>query len=247
MRISGYNSDSIASLFSGFHHTTSGKSSLSNFNSYDGFGDFTSVLSEYNSVKSGSYYKLLKKYYAQDNSTNTANRSQVSQRTSLSDVKGTVSKAVVTVAEDATDLTNSLKKLRDKDLYQKDVKEIYSAVKDYVSDYNDMVRSGERSKVSGVASNTAKLVNMSSYNEADLAKIGISIKEDHTLALDEETFSKADSKDVETLFTGPGYGSAQETNTSLIRYYAQAAASTGSYEKNGTYSAPSAYDFSSYI
>ena len=241
MRISGYDANAITSLFSNFNRKSSDHGNRSSE-----VGNFTSVLSEYNSVKSGSYYKLLKKYYAQNTDTGASGR--VSRKaTSSSDVKGTVSKAVVNAAEDATDLSNSIKKLRDSSLYEKDAKEIYAAVKDYVSDYNSMVKSGEKSSVSGVSTNTARLKDVSDYNKVALEKIGITIGADHSLSLDEETWKKADMKDVKELFTGSGYGSAQASNASLIGYYAKAAASTGGYQRNGMYSVPSAYDFSSYV
>ena len=232
MRISGYDSNTIATLFSGFQHSAKD----------GGMMNLTSVLSEYNSVKSGNYLKLLKKYYAQDENPS------VHKKTVSSDLAGVVPKKVTATVSSAKNLSDSITNVMDSSLYQKDVSDIYKAVKDYVDDYNDLVTKGRRASVSGVATNVAKLITSTSANETSLSRIGITIKQDDTLSLDEEAFKKADMKNVEELFRGPGgYGLSQANHVSLIEYYAGASASSGGYQRNGMYLPASAYEFSSYV
>ena len=63
LTVSGYDSSSISTLFSSLNSSSSsGGSSLSSM---------TSLLGEYNSIQSGSYFKLLRSYYTPKNGTDT--------------------------------------------------------------------------------------------------------------------------------------------------------------------------------
>lgn len=65
MTISSYDSSSISTLFASLNSSRS-TSFNSNINS------MTGLLSEYNSIKTGSYYKLLKNYYSGERSNDTS-------------------------------------------------------------------------------------------------------------------------------------------------------------------------------
>ena len=76
---------------------------------------------------------------------------------------------------------------------------------------------------------------MSTGNETLLKAIGITVKADNKLSIDEDTFKKADMSKVEELFKGnTSYGYQVGLRTSLIDYYAGREADT--YNKYGSYS-----------
>ena len=258
MNISGYDSSSIGTLFSSLNKRGSASS---------GFYALTSVLSDYSSLRSGSYYKLLKAYDGMDANGTSKLSSYLKDKSSKSSSlfsSTATQKAAKAQAQDASELSDSLTALMDKSLYETktktdkdgnktsgyDVDGIYSAVKSYVSDYNAMVESGEDSDTSGVANNVSALETVTKLNRKALANVGITIGSDGKLSVNEDTFKEADMSDVQNLFQkGGSYGTQAASKVSLIENYAKAAASSGTgYTSSGKYNSYSVYsDFSQYI
>ena len=121
----------------------------SNQNSLSGL---TSVLSDYSSIKSGSYGKLLKAYYAKDtnkvsaatktNQTEKNDKAENNEKNSVKDVlQSTVStakKADKASAEAATKLVDATTAL-DKLSYKEDNRDkIAEAISSFVKEYNDI-------------------------------------------------------------------------------------------------------------
>lgn len=83
--------------------------------------------------------------------------------------------------------------------------------------------------------NVRSLTATTNGNETLLKAIGITVKADNKLSIDEDTFKKADMSKVEALFKGnTSYGYQVGLRTSLIDYYAGREADT--YNKYGSYS-----------
>ena len=116
-----------------------------------------------------------------------------------------------------------------------DTDKIYKAVSRFVKDYNDLIDTTNKSSVSGVKNNVRSLTATTTGNETLLKAIGITVKADNKLSIDEDTFKKADMSKVEALFKGnTSYGYQVGLRTSLIDYYAGREADT--YNKYGSYS-----------
>lgn len=252
MTVSGMNSQSASTLFSGL---SSG-------------GGLYSSLSDYNSIRSGSYGKLLSSYYnqtgSQSVSSNNAKSSVANDHTSRGyrerylreqEMKNNASSSsqsssAVTaqnsnakVASGANSMVSSIDKLNESDTFKTgadgnyNVNDIYKAVKSYVDSYNDVIDASKKTNVSGVSSNVSSMTNVSNMYSDSLAKIGITIGDDKKLNLDETMFKQSDMSKVKETFGRSNYGYSIRTNAYMANYYAkQAQNSSTTYGSNGSYS-----------
>ena len=167
----------------------------SNQNSLSGL---TSVLSDYSSIKSGSYGKLLKAYYAKDtnkvsaatktNQTEKNDKAENNEKNSVKDVlQSTVStakKADKASAEAATKLVDATTAL-DKLSYKEDNRDkIAEAISSFVKEYNDTLQAASKSDLVNVVQNAEWMAGGSKSNEKLLASVGVTINEDNTLSFD---------------------------------------------------------------
>jgi len=251
--ISGFNS--IGTLF-GFGTSKSSSSSP--------FSALTSSLSDYNMIRSGSYKKMMTAYFAKTDAS--AFRSSFNTKTKTNSTSKDSAETLTKVQGAAEDLKDSASKLlktgtssvfskeSTKDdtgktalEYNKD--KIYSAVKSFVDDYNEMIKAADDAKTSGIQKTAISMINGTSRYESSLSKIGITIDSDNfRLSIDKDTFMKADMNQVKTLFNGSGsFASNVKSQASMMEFKAENEASRantysryGSY--NSTYSSGSMWD-----
>lgn len=167
--------------------------------------DLTSVLSEYSSISSGAYKKLLKKYYA----TNRADVTTSAETKPLVEAKEN--------ADKLANISNELKTVGSKSVFNKvtkvdesaktetkeyDKEAIYKKVSSFVSAYNDTVTSLQDQEATSVLRQGVWLTNLTKSNKGMLEDIGITISADNKLTLDEDTFKKADMTKAKSLFEG---------------------------------------------
>lgn len=208
-------------------------------------------LADYASIKNGSYGKVLKAYYGDNNSTaksmlgpsvknkeETKDLAKLQQTSdSLKDsadallTKGKKSvfdkKEITTSNEDGTTTTK-----RD---YDKDA--IYKGVKSFIDSYNSMVKAGGDAKSNTILRQTYNMTNTTAAYEKSLAKVGISIGKDNQLTINEADFKKADMEQVKSLFNDTGsYGYQVSAKASQINYTAdKEAEKANTYNMNGYY------------
>lgn len=219
-----------------------------------GSGSLYSMLGDYNSIRTGSYSKLMKSYFEKVAGDGTKKTDSTSSATKKStDLSPT--NASLTAMNDARSLKDSVDDLSDAGLYKgktdgegPDMDALSSAVKSFVSDYNDMVESGSESETSGIRTNTSSMISRAKSNKSALSDVGISLKTDGTLSMDEDAFKKADVSKIKSLFgQSGGFASMVGVDADAVDYYAQAAVSTGSiYGTNGSYNYSPASTFSIY-
>ena len=196
----------------------------------------SSVLSDWAFIRSGTYKKLMKAYYGQDKTTKSATESAKTNKT-----KTTAERVQTEIETSATDLkksTDALMATGTKSLFKTtetkgedgkvtktyDTDKIYKAVSRFVKDYNDLIDTTNKSSVSGVKNNVRSLTATTNGNETLLKAIGITVKADNKLSIDEDTFKKADMSKVEALFKGnTSYGYQVGLRTSLILIISMAA------------------------
>lgn len=216
-------------------------------------GTSDSLLSDYASLKNGSYKKLMKAYYKEMGSSSTSD-SESSKKTSSSkqtaaDKKSIAIKdAVSSLAESADALTNrslyAKKTITTKDEngneaetldYDRDA--IYDAVSTFVTNYNKATSTAADNGSDRVLRQTINMQSATTTNAKMLAKIGITIGKDKTLSVDKETLNKADVATIQSIFgSGGSYGSTISSKASLIYSSASRQASTkSSYSSNGNY------------
>ncbi len=213
-------------------------------------------LTDYNNIKSGTYYKLMKAYYAKKSGENDS-YSSVSK--SSTDTYRTITDASE-LKNDAAGLYNAASKLSatgSKSLFtQKDItttgedgtktttkgydtESIKSAVKDFVKEYNSLVSSAAASGSSSAVRAAGSMKNLTQVFSSQLSKVGITVGTDSKLTLDEEAFDSADMSKVKTLFNGANsYAGNVGGYASSIGSYANAALNSGNtYTSSGSYSA----------
>lgn len=196
-------------------------------------------LSDYASIKNGSYGKLMKAYYG------TGRNSEIS---ALAERKKTSSEA----SDSTKDLaaiqraTDKLKESADalletgkKSVFdEKEVtEEAYKAVSAFVDDYNAVLSASDNINSTSILNKTLSLATATQSNKNLLEKVGITIDEDNNLKLDKEAFMKADLATVKSLFQGAGsYAYRVSAQSSLINFAADNEAS-----KAATYTSSGAY------
>lgn len=193
-----YDSGSVNTLFSSLGTTNSSNTSAFS-------GNMGINLSDYASIKNGSYGKLMKSYYAmeegEDNKkTNSKNDTDDTDAT-LKGIKSSTNK----LKESAADL------YADKALFEKnadgeyDKEAIYEKVKAFVDDYNAVIESVGPAETESIAKAGANMVNATVNSVDMLASVGISVSgSDYTLSIDKEDFMEANIADIKTMFSGVG-------------------------------------------
>ena len=215
------NNNSFYSLFGG-----------SSYGSNTIFGGLEGSISSLSQLRSGSYGKLIKSYYAKYDSegnlksdsskkskAETGNLGQVRNESAalnkatdklLNKGKDSIWNQVETTGEDG-------KVTKD---YDKDA--IYKAVSDFAKAYNELVDSGQKSESTGVLTQVAAMVTTSAKTAQTLGKAGITIDSNNHLNVDEDFLkNKANMTYVKDLFSGTGsYAYQIATKSSMANSYA---------------------------
>ncbi|MDE7430794.1 MAG: hypothetical protein K2N34_02600 [Lachnospiraceae bacterium] len=183
--------------------------------------------SDYASIKSGSYAKLLKAYYSTGKDSGTATSSKKSSTTSnvldriLEErrnpkVSKDVQEANSNLTTGLSSLKNSVSTLQNDKTYtntengKSATDKVVSAIKAYVSDYNNVVNSAKRSTLSSKTAYVANMMHSTTANADKLSEIGITVNSNGTLQLNEGKLKAADISKVQELFSNEdimSYGS----------------------------------------
>ncbi|MCR4901898.1 MAG: flagellar filament capping protein FliD [Butyrivibrio sp.] len=238
-------------------------SSLSGSSSTDNLYSLTSSISDYASIRNGSYGKLVKAYYEKIDSESEDDSSSDTSSTSSSSssTKTDSAKAYTNIVSDADDLQESAAKLnssgsssvfgkeyiKDSETgnmnYDYNTSKITSAVKSFVSDYNSLIKSASKVTDSTVSTRASYMQKVTSNYEDALSQIGITLNDNGTLSVDSDKLSSSNMEAVKSVFGGSsGYAYQVSSAASLIESGATSAASSAgsSYTANGSYNFGSA-------
>lgn len=195
--INGYDSNAMSSLLSSM--------GTSNTSSSSSTGLYGINLSDYASIKNGSYGKLMKSYYALDEEQDAKDKKS---KNDTDDTDATI-RSIKTASDDLKDSATAL--YSSKGLFAKDangeydMEAIYEKVNAFIEDYNSVIGSVGSAETDSIAKAGASLVNNTSNNVDMLSKLGISVSgADFTLSIDKEKFMKANIADVKSMFSGVG-------------------------------------------
>lgn len=210
-------------------------------------------LSDYTSIKNGSYGKLMKAYFKEASSDDTKTASTASKKDTA---KATAAAKYSSVQKSADALRSSAEAVTNQKLYaEKEIKTkdengvetvtkgydtdaIYKAVNSFVNDYNSVVGATADLTDKTLGNRMTYLNRLTMNKQKDLSELGISIESDGTLKLDKDTFMKADMSKAKRLFaTDGGYGSRMSSQASLIKSAAGSAAN-----RSGGYTAKASYN-----
>lgn len=234
--------------------------SLNNSSSNSGSGSnlFNAInLSEYSSIKTGTYGKLLKAYYAEADSdsvdsskdTNTKKNTlkqdtEVEKLTEVSASASTLEDSAEKLISRGSDSLFKEKELTVKDADGEETKvmgydtdAIYKAVKDFTDKYNSFVKSvngSDSTKLDQELDNLTAVVT--DYSQL-LKNVGVTINEDNTLSVDEKTLKEADISELKKVFNGnASFTYNVSTKASMIGVTANSEANTmKNYTSTGDY------------
>ena len=182
-----------------------------------------SWLSDYASIKNGSYSKLVKAYYSKDDTdSKTVNEANKNDKYSTSLSKDDAKK-LADIKSSSDDLKESALKLiskgkdslfTEKDIVTKnedgtetktkgyDMEAVYKEVSSFVNSYNKLLDSVSKSEATSIKSTTDNMTNITKLYENTLKGIGIAIGEDNRLTIDDKAFKAADAGKVKSAFNG---------------------------------------------
>lgn len=229
------------------------------------------LLSDYASIKNGSYGKLMKAYYAKMDAGNEPSAGDSAQKLTL-------------IRSGADSLKKSVDALNNPSLWEKkkivktdeetgeeievedyDWTAITKAIKAFVDDYNTVVEQVGGSETKNVLRNAAWMTEITEKAENLLSQVGITVGKSNKLEFDEDAMKKKTSlgegssiefnniSTLKSLFTG--YGSfadkiaqkASGISKAAANATAKARAVGAAYTKNGNYSDTLSKLFSSTI
>lgn len=223
----------VSYLFSGMNTNSAGQNS----NSFGWLGDYASI-------KNGSYGKLMKAYYTEgaDQKVSAIAKNAAEKNTgSRTAAEEKERKAELGKVESASDSLKKsadalLKKDKDNIFDDKEKDAVYSAVSNFVKNYNDTLKAAANSSDKNVLSRVNTMTGNTGIFAKQLSGIGITVGEDKTLSLDKEVFEKADRNKVKKLFQESGsFGYQTAAQSSLLKTAAENAVSaTGLYSASGS-------------
>lgn len=206
-----------------------------------------SMLSDYASIKNGSYRKVMKAYCAK-------------QEAEKASVSGDTAQKLTMMKSGADALKKSAEALSDASLWEKkkftqkdektgeetevedyDWEAITKAVKSFVDDYNTVVEQTGSSDTKSVLQNAVWMTGMTEKTQNLLSKIGLNLGKGNKLELDEEELKKANINTLKSTFSGHGSfaDKVSQKAGSISRAASSAAAAAkarATYTKNGKYS-----------
>lgn len=206
-----------------------------------------SFLSDYASIKNGSYGKLMKSYYGtrpdaakaifgkKDNASNVLDK--ILEEKKNPKVSKDVQEANANLTTGLSSLKTSVSTLQKSKTYtdtengQSATDKVVSAMKAYVSDYNDVVNASKGSTLTGKTAYVKNMMNSTSANADNLSEIGVTINQDGTLELNAAKLKEAGISKVQKLFSSDNIMSYGSTIASRVNF---AGASTGTSAANST-------------
>ncbi|MDE7199231.1 MAG: flagellar filament capping protein FliD [Lachnospiraceae bacterium] len=205
------------------------------------------LLSDYASIKNGSYGRMMKAYCAK-------------REKEMKSVSGDTAQKLTLMRSGADSLKKSADALGNSSLWEKkkitkkneetgeetetedyDWEAITRAVKSFVEDYNSVVEQAGNSDTKNVLRNAVWMTGMTEKTEKLLSRVGISIGKGNKLELDEDALKKANVSELKSLFTGHGsFADKVSQKAGAISRAASSAAAAAktktTYTRNGNYS-----------
>lgn len=232
-------SNNYSYLFSNMNSGTGNSSNFSGIN-----------LSDYASLKNGSYYKLTKAYYTKNPEAGKRPGSVLKNADNV--------KTLSAIQSDASNLSKSASKLvesGDKDLFSKvditvknedgtttttkdyDKNKIATGIESFIDNINSLIKSAGESDTKGILQTTGNLIQLTKAYKNLFSKVGITIGSDNQLSVDKDMIKKADISTLKSLFSGKNsYVNNVQMYASKIAYNAaNEVKKANTYGSNGSF------------
>lgn len=241
--------------FNFWNYGSTGSLFGSSSSSGSGFNSLYGLLSDSNTIKSGTYKKLLTAYYSmgKDSGTTTGKKSSSGSSNNILEklqeekknpkVSEDVQEANANLTAGLSQLKTSLAGLQNAKTYtdtangQSATDKVVSAMKTYVSDYNNVVSAAKGSTLTNKTGYVANMMSKTAANEDKLAEIGISVNANGTISLNEDKLKAADMSKVKELFSSENvmsYGSSVASRLQFAGATTTTNAATDSSDTNTT-------------
>lgn len=153
-------------------------------------GNLTTLATEFSSIRSGSYKKLLSSYYEKMKKEDTTEATK-KENSNLQLVSG-----------NATSLKDAASAVSKLDFSKDSAEDITKAMKTLVSSYNSVIDTADDVEQKGVLRNTLWMTNIMQKSAGLLSDVGITIGENNKLSFDETKWGEASSSTKIALFNG---------------------------------------------
>lgn len=207
--------------------------SLFGSGSGSGMNSLYSMFSDRSAIKNGSYGKLLKSYYStgQKSGVTAGRKSKTSnvvdkilEEKRNPKVSKDVQEANSNLVSGISTLKTTVSALQNAKTYTGDengksaADKVVSAVKAYVSDYNNVVNAAKGSTLSNKTAYVANVMSSTAANADKLSEIGINVNSNGTLELNEAKLKAADTAKVQELFSPDNITSYGSMVASRLRF-----------------------------
>jgi len=214
-----YNTKDYSSLFNSLPKTSESSG-----------GGLTNLATEYNSIRSGSYGKLLSAYYKKMNGGDSATEAMQKETANRQLVGGN--------ASSLKSAAKTLSKIDFSDTSEAGKEKSLKSVKDFISAYNSVIDTADDVNSKSILRNAVWMTNITGKSAGLLNELGISVGKDNKLTLDETKWANANNSTKTALFNGRQgfaekmvYKASQMTNSSAEK----ASFTASAYPDNGDY------------
>lgn len=211
-----YTTTDYSSLFSSLPKTSESSGS-----------GLTNLATEYNSIRSGSYGKLLSAYYKKMNSGDSATEAVQKENANRK-----------LVGSNASSLKSAAQTLSKMDFSEASEEDSLNAIKEFISSYNSVIDTADDVNSKGILRNAVWMTNITKKSSGLLNELGITVGKDNKLSLDETKWNEASNTTKSSLFNGKQgfaekmiYKANQMTNSSAEK----ASYTASAYKNNGDY------------
>ena len=210
----------------------------------------SNFLADYASLKSGSYGRLMKAYYGSGSSSSSVSSGSKAQTNNVLErileerrnpkVSEDVKEANANLTAGIPTLKNTVSTLQNENTYtdtqngQSATDKVASAMKNFVSQYNDVVNAAKQSTLSNKAAYIANMMKTTKANADKLSEIGITVNKNGTLQFNEATMKSAGISKVQEMFSSKDSMSYGSTVMSRLQFAGIAAGATDSTDKENT-------------
>lgn len=191
-------------------------------------------LGDYAMIKNGSYGRLMKAYYAEAKASSTTTSNGKSNSSNVLDkileekrnpkVSKEAQKANASLTSGLSSLKTSVSALQNSKTYtdtengQSAADKVSSALKAFVSDYNDVVTAAKNSTLTNKTAYVANMMNNTAANADALAELGIKVRANGTLQYNDVKLKAEDVSKAQELFSSQNILSYGSTVASRLQF-----------------------------
>lgn len=210
-----------------------GYSFFQGLSSNSGTGN-SNFLADYASIKSGSYGRLMKSYYGTKIGSSTGTSGSGRSSSNILDkileerrnpkVSEEVTEANSNLVTGISSMKSSVSTLQNSNTYtdtengQSATAKVSSAMKNFVSQYNDVVNASKKSTLTNKTAYVANMMKATAANADKLSEIGVTINANGTLQLNESKLQSSELSKVQELFSPDNSMSYGSTVMSRLQF-----------------------------